>query len=440
MKKSLFDKEERIDELTGGKISTYRHPCGLIVRIIPKPKFSKKFAGFLIPYGSIHNKFKADGEVVAMPDGTAHYLEHCIFSKNDEGGLLSQMSSLGACANAYTSHTHTMYYFTTVNNFSEAFDLYFKALILPYLESDRVEEERDVIIQELDMYKDDPDNRCFESMIGSLYFAHAIRNDIGGTRESVSKITPDHLKAIRNYFYSPAAMSITLAGDIDEKELLTMLDGHMESAGGFAVLPDYIFDGEPDIIQNAYSDNKMDVSMESFLIGMKNPAVSISNPKTKREKVLDQKSGQLFCEIVLGNSSEIFEALFSRGLINDSFGFQYQCEETYSYIVMGGESSDPQLAAKELYRLLKESFNKEIDPMDFEIQKRVSAGNFVRSLDSVEHCGMSAAIAGLSGMNIFDYPEIYDMINLEGMVDKMRFVCDENLKTESFIFKKGKDI
>ncbi|MHB1484578.1 MAG: EF-P 5-aminopentanol modification-associated protein YfmH [Saccharofermentanales bacterium] len=437
MKRSLFKKEERTDELTGAKIITYRHPCGLVVNMIPKPKFSKKFAGFLIPYGSIHNEFSAGGDVIGMPDGTAHYLEHCIFSKNDEGGLLSQMSALGACANAYTSHTHTMYYFTTVVNFNEAFDLYFKALIFPYLEIDRVEEERDVIIQELDMYKDDPDNRCFDSMIASLYFNHAIRNDIGGTKESVSEITPGHLKTIQKYFYTPAAMSITVAGDIDEKDILAVLEEYLDSASEFSAQPDYIFGEEPSGVKNAVSESEMDVSMESFLIGIKNPEVNQSAPKTKREKVLNQKCGQLFCEIVLGNSSEIYEKLYSEGLINDSFGFQYQCEETYSFIVMGGESPDPKTAAKKLYELLLERFGTAIDPMEFEIQKRVAAGNFIRSLDSVEHCGMSAAIAGLSGMSIFDYPEIYDMMDPESMMESMRFICDKDQKTESFIFKKG---
>lgn len=458
-----FKKTERKDLLTGVTIQTFRHPCGLILHRIPKTKFSKKFAGILVPYGSIHNQFETQDGIVTVPAGTAHYLEHCIFSKEEEGGLLNRLSSFGASANAYTSHTHTMYYFTTVDHFAQAFELYFKAVVHPYLEQDRVEAERNVILQELDMYQDDPDNQCFSNMIESLYFVHPVRIDIGGTSDSVMQITPDHLKKIQEYFYTPEALTITVSGDIEEEEILTILNNHLNSMS-FEIKkrPKFLYQEEPSKISKISTVYEMDVSAESFLIGIKNPDISKTTPITGKDKVTNQKSGQLFFEMILGSSSEIFETLYSEGLVNDSFGFQYVCEDTYSYIAMGGESPNPKLAAKKLHTLVMNSFPRQntdkkqdfilinegidilkcqpetiIDPNDFELQKRVAAGNFVRSLDSVEHCGMSAAIAELSGLNIFDYPEIYDKMELGSVIDSMRFVCNPSLETESFIFKKG---
>jgi predicted Zn-dependent peptidase len=393
--------------------------------------------------------------MVSVPAGTAHYLEHCIFSREEDGGgLLTQLSALGASANAYTSHTHTMYYFTTVDHFQEAFDLYFNAVIHPYLEQDRVEAERSIILQELDMYQDDPENQCFSKMLESLYFNHPVRIDIGGTSQSVAQITPEHLKTIQRYFYTPQALTVTVSGDIEEEEILTVLNRHLESLdclpGGS---PAFFYPEEPAMISNTSISYEMDVSEESFLIGIKNPAVSPAAPLTGLQKVIHQKGGQLFFDMTLGSSSQIFETLYSEGLVNDSFAFQYVCEETYSYIAMGGESPDPRLAAKKLHRMLMDSFSADlslpdhghdedsneaaVDPDAFELQKRVEAGDFVRSLDSVEHCGMSAAIAELSGLNIFDYPEIYDKMELKSVVDSMRFALDPALKTESFILKKG---
>lgn len=460
MSSNQFYKTERTDPLTGVTIQTFKHPCGLILHRIPKKKFSKKFAGILVPYGSIHNQFETREGTVTVPAGTAHYLEHCIFSKEEEGGgLLNRLSSLGVNANAYTSHTHTMYYFTTVDHFAEAFDLYFNAVVHPYLEQDRLEAERSIILQELDMYQDDPENQCFANMIESLYSVHPVRIDIGGTRESVMQITPDHLKKVKQYFYTPPALTVTVAGDIGEEEILCVLNRYLDSMdfnSADAVAegrPVFLYPEEPLAIGRSSAFYGMDVSAESFLIGIKNPAISAAMPVTGREKIIRQKGGQLFFEMILGSSSEIFETLYAEGLVNDSFAFQYVCEETYSYVAMGGESPDPRRAAKKLHSLVMASFSAQnaipsaepgnsqtegpVDPTDFELQKRVEAGDFVRSLDSVEHCGMSAAIAEMSGLNIFDYPEIYDKMELKSVEDSMRFVCDPGLETESFIFKKG---
>ncbi len=454
MKNNQFTKTERTDPLTGVTIQTFRHPCGLILHRIPKKKFSKKFAGILVPYGSIHNQFKTQDGMATVPPGTAHYLEHCIFSKEEEGGgLLNKLSSLGVNANAYTSHTHTMYYFTTVDHFTQAFDLYFNAVIHPYLEQDRLDAERSIILQELEMYQDDPDNQCFANMIESLYFNHPVRIDIGGTKESVMQITPAHLKQIQTCFYTPHALTVTVAGDVEEEEILGVLNKYLDSLPSDSTKrPEFHYQDEPLTIAESSAFYEMDVSAESFLIGIKNPAISPAAPIAGREKIINQKGGQLFFEMILGSSSEIFETLYSEGLVNDSFAFQYICEETYSYVAMGGESPEPKRAAKKLHALLMGAFpiqdaalsagngdgqpEEPMDPTDFELQKRVEAGDFVRSLDSVEHCGMSAAIAELSGLNIFDYPEIYDKMELKRVVDAMRFVCDPDLETESFIFRK----
>jgi predicted Zn-dependent peptidase len=453
MNNDKFEKTQRTDPQTGVTVQTFRHTSGLTLHRIPKKRFSKKFAGILVPFGSIHNQFETAEGKAEFPAGTAHYLEHCIFSKEEEGGLLSRLSALGVSANAYTSHTHTMYYFTTVDHFTEAFELYFNAVTHPYLEQDRIDAERAIILQELEMYQDDPENRCFANLIESLYSAHPVRIDIGGTKESVIQILPGHLKRIRRSFYTPEALTVTVAGDIGEEEILSVLARCLDGTGDVAIKrPVFIYPDETEEITCKSKSVEMDVSAESFLVGIKNPTVSTLHPISGREKVVLQKGGQLFFEMILGSSSEIFETLYSEGLVNDSFSFQYVCEETYSYIAMGGESPEPARAAKKLHTLvmaaipaLEAELSKgaaataediQAEPGSFELQKRVEAGDFVRSLDSVEHCGMSAAIAEMSGLNIFDYPEIYDKMELERVIDSMRFIRNPALETESFIFKK----
>ncbi|MHB1453171.1 MAG: EF-P 5-aminopentanol modification-associated protein YfmH [Saccharofermentanales bacterium] len=442
MDSNLFVKTTREDPVTGGCIHTYEHPCGMSVNLIPKYGFSKKFAGIAIPFGSIHNEFMHEGAKIALPAGTAHYMEHCIFSRDENGGLLSAMSALGANANAYTSNTHTLYYFSSAENFEEILDKYLQAVLHPYLGEDRVEAERDIIIQELGMYKDDPDSRIYNELLQSLYVNHPVREDIGGTAESVRQITSSHLKALSKKFYTPSSIILTVAGNIGESEIL-------EIAGRFAVSTpdsikpdeaDYLFPDEPKETGGSKTEIVMDVSVESFILGFKNGGIDAARRLTGPEQIRNRRSGQLFWEMILGKSSEIYETLFSRGLINDSFGYHYVCDSTYSYLVAGGESPDPDKACAELRRMIRQAFrslpNRQMAE-EFEIQKRAAAGNFVRSLDSVEHCGLSEISAALAGINIFDFPDIYDNIRIEEIAGGMQFVLEDSAVSEAYIRRKG---
>lgn len=439
---NLFKKITREDPVTEGCIHTYVHPCGMSVNLIPKFGFSKKFAGIAIPFGSIHNEFISDGHKISLPAGTAHYMEHCIFSRDENGGLLSAMSALGANANAYTSNTHTLYYFSSAENFAEILEKYLNAVLHPYLGDDRVEAERNIIIQELGMYKDDPDSRIYNELLKSLYANHPVREDIGGTEESVRQITSSHLNTLSKKFYTPSSIILTVAGNISESEVLEIAGRFTDSflGGKKPDEEDYLFPDEPKEADGDKTETIMDVTVESFILGFKNGEIDAVRRLTGPEQIRNRRGGQLFWEMLLGKSSEIYETLFSRGLINDSFGYHYVCDNTYSYLVAGGESHDPDKTCVQLREMICETFRtipNEQMTEEFEIQKRAAAGNFVRSLDSVEHCGLSEISAALAGINIFDFPDMYDTITLEEITGGMRFVLEDSAVSEAYIRRKG---
>lgn len=420
-----FVRHDRQDPLTGKVLRTYSHPCGLIVKFIPRPGFARKFAAVTVPYGSVHNIFKDDLQTYTVPAGTAHFLEHCVFSRDEDGGLLGKLSALGASANAYTSHTHTLYYFSAVSYFEQALDLYLDAILNPYLETDRVEAERPVILAELDQYHDDPETRCYNSLIENLYENHPVRLDIGGTAESVRAIGSDDLKQVWRHFYKPCRLSMTLAGDLDEKLILQSLHERLIAWNGFPkskatpVLPD-----EPAFPAQKAITLHMDVSTPSFLVGVKDPAILPGHEMNGRDLVTRQRAARLLLDTLISPVSPLFDQLYSQGLINDSFGFHYSCEESFAFLACGGESSQPEKAAAALIEGLISYFNAGIDCNLFEIQKRAAAGDFVRSLDSVEHSGIVQAQCNLHDIDLFDYPAIYDNIDCTVAGATMRFLAD----------------
>ena len=427
-----FHGHETIDTLTDKRLRTYRHVSGLIVKVLLRPGFSKRFAALTVPYGSIHTSFFDGRQNWTVPNGTAHFLEHCVFSRDEQGGLLGHLSELGASANAYTSHTHTLYYFTAVDHFMESLDLYLNAVMNPYLESDRVEAEKPVILAELDQYQDDPDTRAYQALVESLYETHPVRNDIGGDAESVGLITSDDLKRVWASFYQPHMMTLTLVGDIDEYSILSRL---AERLNPFRTVKQQIrplLPSEKPFPRKKLQELRMDVSAPSFLVGIKDPYFS-SGTVSGQDLIKRQRMARLVLDCYLSSVSDIRDKLFHQGLINDGFDYHFSCEASYAFVICGGESSRPREAAAAVRDELVNAFSHGLPESLFEIQKRAAAGDFVSSLDSIEHSGIVQARCNLYQVDLFDYPAIYDKISLSEAEKSMAFLADPDSYTSTLL-------
>lgn len=421
-----FQGRERRDALTGKSLWTFLHRSGFQVKVLPRPGFSRRFAAVTVPFGSISTGM-TDGEGHwQIPAGSAHFLEHCLFSRDEQGGLLGRMSTLGASANAYTTHSHTMYYFAAVHHFAEGLETYLDAILNPRLDQERINAERPIILAELDQYHDDPDSRSYMVLVESLYHNHPVRLDIGGTPESVAAITPEDLQQAWSLFYHPGRLALTLAGDFDVLPILNQLAarlaylpavGTVRQAG--ILLPD-----EPALPFSLQARLAMDVATSSFLVGIKDPDLLPSNPLTGKDLVARRRAARLLFDTLLSPVSQLYESLYAGGLINDSFGFHYACEESFAFLACGGESNTPEESAAAVLDGLVRSFRQGIDPEVFESQKRAAAGDFVRALDSVEHSGMVQAQCSLDGMDLFDYPAIYDKMDHGTASRMLSFLAD----------------
>ena len=332
-KPESFYLETNHDALTGHELRTYRHRCGFVIKVLPRPRFTRRFVGITVPFGSVHQQFSTQQGPVNVPAGTAHFLEHCIFSRDQEGGLLGNLSQLGASANAYTTHSHTLYYFTTAKPVENALERFLSAILNPDISESRIEAERPVILAELDMYQDDPDSRIFSDLLEQLFVQHPVRLDIGGTHESVSTITTADLKAITDTFYHPSALSLTLVGDIDETAILTLLDRLLPQKS--QTLPTPVPIMEPDRPACLKKELRMDVTAPSFLIGIKDPVPLAGRSLSGPDLALRQRAGRLVFDTLLSEASAIHEELFDAGLIHDSFGVHYACESDFAFAAAG---------------------------------------------------------------------------------------------------------
>ena len=261
----------RYNELLDEKIYEKIHPSGLKIYFIPKKDYSQKLGFFATEYGSIYNEFKNNetGEIVKMPLGIAHFLEHKIFEES-EGNIFEKFAKLGSNVNAYTNFMSTVYTFSTVDNFYESLKILMSFVQKPHFTDENVEKEKGIIAQEIKMYDDNPDWRVYFNALGGLYNSHPIREDIAGTVDSVNSITKEHLEKCYRSFYTPDNMIVFLIGDLDPDKVFETVENSLtEDFLSRKKIHTIHLPDEKDQVCEKLTVTKMDVPIPLFYFGFK---------------------------------------------------------------------------------------------------------------------------------------------------------------------------
>ena len=287
-------------------------PNGLTVAVVPKPLYRKRYAFFTTRYGGMDMRFRLDGVWHDTPAGIAHYLEHKMFDTED-GNALQVLSQNGAEPNAFTSNATTAYYFDCTEHFEENLRILLSFVSVPYFTQESVDKERGIIGQEIRMVEDTPDWRVYTNLLECLYHSSPARVAIAGTAESIAEITPETLYACHKAFYDPANMMLCVVGDVKPDEIAAIAEEILPNSRGEVIERDY---GQEDMrVVEKCRREAMEVSMPQFLVGFKCPPAADGAALMRQDIIAD-----IACDILLGDSSPLYQRLYDKGLINGSFG------------------------------------------------------------------------------------------------------------------------
>lgn len=400
------------------KLYKYSLENGLDLIIIPKKDAVKKFAIFGTHFGSMNYKFSngKNGEIIEVPDGVAHFLEHKLFEQEDGINALDKLSKMGANPNAYTSFNHTAYLFECTENFNEVFKALLHFVQNPYLTEENVEKEKGIIGQEIQMYDDDPNWQLFFNLLGAMYKNHAITKDIAGTIESISEITPEILYKCYNTFYDPSNMVICVVGNVDVNEVLEIIKSDVKSNKLTEKIERY-YDEKSNEINQKEVIKKMDISMPMFAIGFKDDFIkekleagfnSNSLELAKRDVAM-----QILFTMMFGKSTPFFEDLYNEGLIMRGIGTDYSFEEDYAYSMIECESYNYREVIERIKKRIEEFKNNDLDKNFFEIIKKTLYGDFVRVFNNVNSIATLFVSNYFKGIDTSDYVEAYKNITAE---------------------------
>ena len=319
-------------ERIGEEVCRERLTNGLEVCVVPKPGYAKKYAFFSTRYGGMDTRFRLDGKWLDTPAGIAHYLEHKMFDTR-EGNALQELAKNGAEPNAFTANAMTAYYFDSTEHFEENLRILLSFVSIPYFTDESVAKEQGIIGQEIRMIEDNPDWQIYTRMLRALYKNHAARTSIAGTVESISHITAQTLYDCHKAFYTPANMILTVVGDVDPIHVADLANRVLPKLSGPIIERDYGV--EPDGVAEKETTMEMEVSAPQFLAGFKcTPAAE--GDDYMRATIL----GDMASDILLGESSPLYQRLYEQGLINPSFGGAYEMMPGVAYLYAGGDSKD----------------------------------------------------------------------------------------------------
>ena len=376
------------------------HPSRLPIFLCPKPGYRSSYAVFATRYGSLDTTcLDQGGNTVPVPEGIAHYLEHKLF-ENEDCDAFQRYAATGASANAYTSFDHTAYLFSCTGQLQESLEILLDFVQSPYFTAETVAKEQGIIGQEIRMLEDSPERRTLFNLLRALYVRHPVRVDIGGTVESIARITPELLYACYHTYYDLRNMALAVAGDFTPEQVLAVADRVLKPAPDTPSpvslrQPPVAAFQEPEEIARERVEETMPVAAPLFYLGYKTTVPA--NEAGRCPTAAEEAGAAVLLDLLAGKSSPLYVRLMEQGLINEKFGASYFSGPGFGCYLFGGESTDPDAVCASIREEVSRLQQEEIDPNAFERSRRAVYGRLAAAYNDVENCADAVVADYFSG-------------------------------------------
>ncbi len=196
-----------------------RLPNGARLATIQMPHMRSVSVGFWAGVGGRH-----EGEKEC---GASHFLEHLLFKgtkKRNAKAITAAVEGVGGYLNAFTTEDHTCYYAKAgATHFGRLCDVLGDMYLDSTFPANEIEREREVIREEIMMYKDQPAQHAQELLTATMWPEHPLGRPITGTVDTVSKLGKRSITAFHQQHYNAANTVATVAGNITHKDAVEAL-------------------------------------------------------------------------------------------------------------------------------------------------------------------------------------------------------------------------
>ncbi|WP_408642200.1 M16 family metallopeptidase [Speluncibacter jeojiensis] len=168
--------------------------------------------------------------------GAAHFLEHLLFKSTPTRtavDIAQSVDSVGGELNAFTAKEHTCFYAHVLDeDLALAVDVVADVVLRGRCAGSDVEVERGVVLEEIAMRDDDPEDLLGDAFLTAMFGDHPVGRPVIGTVESIEAMTRSQLHSFHVRRYQPYRMVVAVAGNIEHEHVVelvrTAFGGHLE--------------------------------------------------------------------------------------------------------------------------------------------------------------------------------------------------------------------
>ncbi|ATW24213.1 M16 family metallopeptidase [Candidatus Formimonas warabiya] len=310
--------------------------------------------------------------------GVSHFLEHMLFkgTKNRNAKQIAEsLEAVGGQINAFTSKEHTCYYAKVLSDhFDLAADILADMFLNSLFSAEEMDKERNVILEEIKMYEDTPDELVHDVYSRTLWPQDPLGQSIIGTSKSVENISRDQLIAYYQSTYVPQNVVIAIAGKIQREVVLEKLEKLFSPLSGQFQPPSL---NEPQAFSDASFVAK-DIEQMHLCLGT--PGLSSQHDNIYALSVLNNVLGG-------GISSRLFqEVREERGLTYTIYSYHSGYSNSGIFGVYAGTSLQNSQAVTEIIlKQISDIKRNGITPQELENTKQHIKGTVLLSLENVSN-------------------------------------------------------
>lgn len=392
---------------------------GLKIYFLPKQGFNKTYVTLSTPLGSNVTSYSVNGKQKTIPLGIAHFLEHKLFDRN--GYDLSEEFALNdAQVNAYTMNTRTTYLFNCTDNLNNNIKTLLNMVFEPTFSEEGIKKELGIIEQEIKMFEDDPNTAIYMGVLRNMFEKHQVRNDILGSVESINAITKELLEDVHGAFYNPSNMIMFITGNIDIQEILSVIKANVPSTEKKVIVLNEVFE-DTKVFKNEDS-KELDILIPNTLL-----AVKLKHTNYGTESIIKKElTYSILLDILLGKSTENYQQLLKKELVNDTFGLDITLESSYGFLLFGGNTNNPKEFYIALKDILQNANNKPLSIDHFNRAKKQIIGGFISALNSLEYTANQFTKFHFQNASLFDILKIAKSITIQDLTKAMSILYNND--------------
>jgi predicted Zn-dependent peptidase len=346
-------------------------------------------------------------------NGLTHFIEHMLFkgtTTRSAKQIAEEFDRIGGNINAFTSKENTCYYAKVLDHHAKhaveiLADMFFNSLFDP----NEIEKERLVVLEEINMVEDTPDDIVHEYLWREMYENNPLGSPILGTEETLNSFTKEMILSYMERHYTPDNVVISVAGNIQEGflEYIESLFGQYKSVNKS------VKSLETPVIKPIYTENFRETEQAHICLAY--PGLSINADNIYSLVVLNN---------ILGGSmsSRLFQEIREdKGLAYSIYSYHSSYEDTGVVVVYGGTSSNQLNELKtSIFDSIQNVVNKGFTETEILNSKEQLKGNLLLSLEStnarMSRNGKNELLYG-KHRSLDEVSETIDEVTLESVMD-----------------------